>query len=144
MADGAAITVLIYIPARFHDLADKTVMNEFHVADQGRAGAALRPVLNDATVFFPCGYELSPFIDTMRERLLHIDILSGLARPDCRQRMPVVGRGDGDGIDFLIVERLTDIFVFLWRFPLGALDNFCASLQNIGIYVAERHIFGFI
>ena len=37
--------------------------------------------------------------------LATIDVLSGLQRPDRRQRMPVIRRGDDDGIDVLVVEH---------------------------------------
>src|SRR6266404_1697346 len=58
--------------------------------------------------------------------------------------MPVIGRGDGDGIDFLILKRLANVFIFLWRFALGTFNHLCAVLEHVGIHVTKRDIFGIV
>ena len=47
--------------------------------------------------------------DPVRQRLLAIDVLAGLAGEDGRDRVPVVGRGDDDGVDVLAVEHLAEV-----------------------------------
>ena len=38
-----------------------------------------------------------------------VDVLAGLQRPDGRQRVPMVGRCDDDGVDVLVVEHAAKI-----------------------------------
>jgi len=60
------------------------------------------------------------FVDLVRHRLLHVNILARLAGPDGLQSMPMVGRGDGDGVDGLVVENLAHILEALRRLlPAG-------------------------
>ncbi len=144
MTDRAAIAVLVNIPARFDDFSDKPVMHELHVANQCRIGAILRAVLDDAFVLLRRSHELAAFINVVGKRLLDINILAGLASPDGSQRMPVVGGGNGDGVNVLVLERFADVLVGPGPFALGFLDGFCAFLEHVGIHVAQRDVFGFI
>ena len=50
-----------------------------------------------------------PFADVVRDRLFDIDVLAGVAGQNRRGRMPMVGRGDDDGIDRLVVEDFAEI-----------------------------------
>ena len=101
-------------------------------------------MLHDAAILFSRGHQLSSLINAVRERFLDIDVLARLAGPDRRQRMPVIGRGDGDGIDLLVLQRLADVSVFLWCLALGSLDGFGAPLEHVGIDVAQGDIFRLI
>src|SRR5436309_11266272 len=40
----------------------------------------------------------------VRHRLLDVNVLAGLAGPDRGQRVPMVGRGDADDVDLLVLE----------------------------------------
>ena len=81
VADRAAIAVLVNVAARFDDLADEAVVDQLHVANERRVGAALGAVLDDAVVLFGGGHKLPAFINVVRHRLLDIDILARLTAP---------------------------------------------------------------
>ena len=49
----------------------------------------------------------------MGNGLLNIDILAGLHGPDGAEGVPVVRRGDGDGVDVLAFEQASDVFAGL-------------------------------
>ena len=71
--------------------------------------AALGAGLDDPVVL-PRGLDDPPaFADVVADRLLDVDVLAGLAGPDRRQGVPVVGRGDRDGVDRLVVEQAADV-----------------------------------
>ena len=97
--------------------------------------AALRAGLDDAVVFARRLDHLAAFPDVVRDRLLDVDVLARLAGPDDDQRMPVVRRGDGDGVDVLVFEQLADIGVGLHRLafvgePLRAACRACAGRRR--------------
>ena len=71
--------------------------------------AALGAVLDDALVLVRGLDALAAFPDLVADRLFDVDVLAGLAGPDGDERVPVVGRGGGDGVDFLVVEELADV-----------------------------------
>ena len=77
----------------------------------GRAGAALRAHLDHAAVLAGRGDHLPAFPDVVGQRLLDVDVLARLAGPDGGQGVPMVGRGDDDGVDVLVVEQLADVAV---------------------------------
>ena len=47
--------------------------------------------------------------DVVADRLLDVDVLARLAGPDRRQRVPVVRRGDRDGVDLVVVEDPAEV-----------------------------------
>ena len=61
-------------------------------------------------------------------------MLAGLAAPDGGQRVPVVRRSDGDGVDVLVFEDLADVLLYLRRLLLAFVD----ALQGIGNDVLIR------
>ena len=71
-------------------------------------------VLADAVVFFHGGDELAALESIVRAGLLDVDVFAGLAGPDGHQRVPVIGSGDGDGVDLLVFEELANIDVGFW------------------------------
>jgi hypothetical protein len=115
-------------------------VDEFHIANQRRLAAVLRSVLHDPIVFPGRRYDLLPLIDAVGHRLLDIHVLSGLARPNGRQRVPMVRCRDSDCIDVFILQRLSNIFVCFWRFTLFVGHELCAILQYGRIDVAQCHI----
>ena len=91
--------------------ADESVLQMVHRFADGQRTAQLHAVLYDAVIFIGRLDHLFAFMDIMRSRFLHIHILSGLAGPDRLQRMPVVGGGQGDGIDVLIFKEPSEILL---------------------------------
>lgn len=75
------------------------------------AGAALRAVLDDAVVFAGGFNALAAFKDVVAAGLLDVDVFAGLASPDGDEGVPVVGRGNGDGVDGVVFQELADVGV---------------------------------
>jgi hypothetical protein len=55
------------------------------------------------------------FLHRQRQRLFDIDVLACATGIDEHDGVPVVGRGDGDGIDVLVVDDTAPVLVFDWR-----------------------------
>ena len=53
--------------------------------------------------------------------------------------MPVVGRGDGDGVDILVGEKLAHVVVALGLLAGQLLDRGLAGFERGLVDVAERH-----
>ena len=67
------------------------------------------PVWHDPVVLAG-GLDHPPaFADVVADRLLDVDVLARLAGPDRGQGVPVVRRGDRDGVDVLVVEDLAEV-----------------------------------
>ena len=71
--------------------------------------SVLGPHLNDGPVFRRGLDRFTTLEDVVRGRLLDIDMLLRLTRLDGRERMPVIGRGDDDGVHVFPVEELGDL-----------------------------------
>src|SRR5205823_2634473 len=106
-SDGVA--PLVAQAARQVDLAQQPVLDSLHAFHHTDTGAALRAVLDDAVVFLRGAHQLLSFPPVVRARLLNVDVLAGLAAPDGHQRVPVVGRRNGDGVDRLIFQELSHV-----------------------------------
>ena len=75
------------------------------------AGAALGAVLDDAVVFAGGFDALAAFEDVVAAGFLDVDVFAGLASPDGDEGVPVVGGGDGDGVDVFVFQELADVSV---------------------------------
>ena len=107
--DADAAARLVAQAARDQQLAELARLDHLGNAGPGSAAAALRAVLHDAVVLAG-GLDGDPaLVDVVAARLLDVDVLAGLAGPDGHQGVPVVGRGDGDGVEVLVFEGLADV-----------------------------------
>jgi len=86
-------------PARQVDAAERAVVKMPDRVDRGACGTELPAVLHDAAVLFSGTHQLPALPEIVRARLLDVDVLACLARPNRHQRMPMVRRGDRDRID---------------------------------------------
>src|SRR5205823_5541047 len=68
--------------------------------------AALRTVLDYAVVLLLRGYEQFALVRIVTARFFDVDVLAGGDAQDCGGGVPVVGRSDGHGKDFLVVQDL--------------------------------------
>jgi hypothetical protein len=89
--------------------ADGPFAQQLHgLADRG-AAAALRAHLHH-TLVPPGGLDHQPpLANVVAAGLLDVDVLARLAGQDCGRGVPVVGRGDGHGIDCLVVEDFPQV-----------------------------------
>ena len=120
------------------DLAEIAFAQPRDGFDDGRARSALRARLDDAVVLARGVDELAAFPDFVRNRFLHIDILAGLDGPDGRERMPVVRRGDSDGIDIRVLQKFADVLVARHFLTAGiCLVDF--SIEDGAVDIAKRN-----
>ena len=70
-----------------------------------RIAASLRAMLHHHSILRRRGDGDPAFGDVVAEGLLDVDVLAGLGSKDRHQRVPMVGGGDRDGIDALVVEH---------------------------------------
>src|SRR5262249_8986938 len=83
------------------DLADAAAAHQLAGGAELVAGALLAAGLEDAVVLAGRLDHGAGLADGQRQRLLAVDVLAGLARLDSRDGVPVVRRGDDDGVDVL-------------------------------------------
>ena len=67
----------------------------------------------------------------------HVDVLARLAGENRHPGVPVVGRGDHDGVDFLVVEHAPEVVFELWLAALQFGDIAAGLLQDLRVQVAE-------
>ena len=94
---------------RHVDLADAAVLDELDGLDHGRAAAVHGTDLHQLAVPLGGLHHLSPLPHGVGGGLLDIHVLAGLQAPDGGQRVPVVGRGDDDRVDVLVVEDAAQV-----------------------------------
>ena len=82
--------------------------------------ASLRAVLNDHAIFL-LGLDGHPALhDVMTHRFFHVDVFAGLGAPDGHERVPMIRRGNGNGIEVLILERFAHVrHPFAGKLALG-------------------------
>ena len=91
------------------NLADHAVAHQFARHAKFLHGALHGAGLQDAFVGRHGLENFDGFVDVVRQRLLAIDILAGAQRGECRNGVPVVGRGDADGVDVLAGDEIAEI-----------------------------------
>jgi hypothetical protein len=100
-------------------------------------------VLNDPVVFPGRFDHFASFPDIMTARLFHICIFTRLAGPDHRKGVPVVGRGDADHVDILIVHHPAQVLLQHRFFAVSFPELLLPFFQYVHVRVAEycdRHI----
>ena len=94
-------------------------------------------MLHDAVVLLRRGHELAALEDIMGTRLLAVHVLARLAGPNADERVPVVGRGDGDGVDGFVFEQLADVGEAGGALLAGAFDFVQAHVEDGLIDIAH-------
>ena len=82
------------------DLADQAALQRLHGLDLEGHAAMLRADLQHALGLARDLQHLLAFVDVVAGRLFAVDVLARFHRPDGGQRVPVVGRGDRNRLDF--------------------------------------------
>src|SRR5262252_3375182 len=124
-------------PASHINVADHALPQLLRGFSQRGGRTAVCAVLDDAVVLTRGGDELLAFPITMRAGLFDINVLARLASPDAHQRVPVIRRGDRDGVNRLVFEQLANVHILFG--PLArVLFNLAASLLEHGVvHVAD-------
>jgi hypothetical protein len=126
--------------ARHVELADAAVLDELDRLPHRRPAAVHRSDLDDPVVPVRRVHHLAAFPDGVRRRLLDVDVLAGLHRPDAGERVPVVRRRDDDGGDVLVVHDAPEV---LHEGRLEGGDVFQARIVDarvgeVAVDVAQR------
>lgn len=109
-ADGGAAAVAV--DRKRFDLAQSFFfVEEFFDFGLHRVTALLRADLADDVVFARGFHDLVAFPLAVREGFFDVNVLAGLHRPDARQAVPVVTRGNVNGVDGGIVEDFAHVAV---------------------------------
>ena len=91
------------------DRAEPAIAQELHRLAEHGAAPPLRADLDDPVVA-PGRLDHPPaFDDVVADGLFDVDVLARLAGQDRHERVPVIGRGDGDRVDVAIVEHPPEI-----------------------------------
>ena len=108
--------------------------------DQVRRAAALGADLHDPLVLARGGEHRLALDHVDADRLLHVDVGAGLDGGDHRQGVPVVGRGDQDDVEVLLLEHLAVVGVGPRRLLRGLArgDHLGGLGEHLLVDVAER------
>src|SRR5207302_3497290 len=102
-----------------------------------RATAALGAMLDDPLLLAGKLGGDAAFVDVVAARLLDVDVLLRLAGPDGHQSVPVVGRGDRDGVEAAVLQRLADVLHTLRRVAALLLDRLDGAVPEAGVGIDE-------
>ena len=101
------------IRPRVRHLAELAGLDELVGALVNRAASPLRADLDDAVVLAGRLDHLAAFDQVVRDRLLDVNVLAGLAGPDGTEGVPVVGGGDHDRGHGRVFEHSADVLLGL-------------------------------
>ena len=101
-------------------------------------------MLANSIIFFHGFDELAAFKRVVGAGLFDINIFSGLTTPDADRRMPVIWRGDGNGVNFFIFEKLANVPISFRsgraKFSISATrfaETFSSTSQSAAISTPE-------
>ena len=106
------------------------------VAHPGHATALCTHLAHPPELAGPLRHH-APFLDGVTARLLDVDVLAGLHRPDAHEGVPVVGRGDRDDVDVLAVEDAADVLDVL-RLVGRVLELLLVAAGDAWIAIADH------
>src|SRR6266404_6241373 len=125
------------------DVADCAVTQMPNGFQHAGVRTRLAAVLANSVVLLDGAHQLPSFKRVMRARLFHIDVFRRLAGPDGHERVPMIRRSDGDGVDIFVLEQLADIDVGFGLWQSQLIDVPEATVQHGLIDITERSNFCF-
>src|SRR5262249_6887535 len=146
LADTDGRFVADVIAAGHGYLADATFANELHGLANRRRRAPVQADLRHPLRFLGDRDHLLPFTYGQAKRFLDIDVFPRPARRDELQRVPVIWRGNHDGVDVLAIDEFAEIVM-----QPGLTANFLlscgqirlvdiAQADDLGILVAQERV----
>src|SRR5450755_3354532 len=95
-------------------------------------------MLADALVLFHGFDEFAAFKSIVGAGLFDVDVFSSLAAPNADERMPVIGSGDGDGVNLFVFEKFANVPISFGSGRAKFFDFGDALGGNIFVDVTER------
>ena len=128
------------------DLADDAVAYEFAGHTELFAGTLLGAGLQDALIATHGVDEGERLVDVVGERLFTIDVFASIQCSDGDEGVPMVRRGDDDGVDVLALQQLAEVGIGFTTFEAGIFvlaiaffDSLFGEFSAVGIDVADGH-----
>ena len=103
----------------------------------GPAGTVLRTGLNHAPMTASRFNHGTPFMEIVTDGLLDIDILAGFTGPDRLQGMPVIGRGQRDGMQVITFQQSSEIDLRIDFSVISLVEVLGSIRQDLLIHVAQ-------
>src|SRR5262245_44667150 len=124
-------------PASHINVADHAIPQLLRGFSQRGGRTAVCAVLDDAVVFTRGVDELPAFPITLRAGFFDINVLARLTGPYAHQRVPVVRRGDRDGVNRLVFEHLTNVHILFGPLACVLFDLAAALLEHGVVHVTD-------
>ena len=120
------------------DLADLAAVNEVErLAHAGHAAALHAHLAHAAELAGPLRHHAA-FVDVVAARLLDVDVFAGLHRPHGHHGVPVIRRGDRDGVDVFVFKQLAHVRVVL-RFLASVFHLLASFFVSRFVEIADRN-----
>src|SRR5262249_16750828 len=100
-----------------------------------RVAAALRAVLDNDVMLPRQLHGDAAFPNVVAARLFNIDVFACLSGPDRHQGVPVIGRGDGDGIDVAVLQGAAYVLHFARLVAAAPLDFGRTTLKGAHVRI---------
>ena len=117
--------------------ADQAVVNLLDNLDGVRRGALLDSHLRQLSVLPLGSNQHLPFSGIVAAWLLHINVFARFESRNRHGSMPVVRRGDGDGVHILLLKDATKVLVHGRSIAQLALHAIGKFLQNHAVHIAN-------
>src|SRR6266436_1415867 len=119
------------------DIADRAVTQMLDGFQHAGVRSRLAAVLANSVVLLYRPDQLASFKGVVRARLFDVDVFPGLAGPDGHERVPMIGRGDGDGVNVFVLKELANIDVRFWLWQTPLLDLAETLVRHVLIHIAQ-------
>ena len=133
------------IPSRFKTQAtyhvqftQLTVMEEFYRCQRICSRSVLKTYLYKDIILLCRLNHFLAFPDGVTRWFFHINMLSRLTAPNGGKRMPVIGHGDGDRVDILIIQNLAYVPFCLGFISMFFFQFFDTAREKIFITITDR------
>jgi hypothetical protein len=93
--------------------------------------------LDDAVVFARGLDELAALGNVVATRLLDVHVLARLTGPDGQQRVPVVGSGDRNDVQVLVIQNRAEVLNAMGRVAAALLHRFATGCKQPGVGIDQ-------
>ena len=132
LLEAQRLAELVVNAPRHIDVADYALVQRLDRAPEIAVRAPLGTALHQAVVLLGSRNHLAAFEKIVADRLFHVHVFPGLARPDGGQCVPVIARGDGHRVDTLVIQHAPQV-LFEGRLLAGELLELRAALLQLGL-----------